>query len=48
MRRAGGKLRPVPNGTYRIELTVLKALGDPGIAAHIEHWTSPNVTIDRP
>ncbi len=44
MRRPGGKLRPVADGTYRIELTVLKALGDPGIAAHTEHWTSPNVT----
>jgi hypothetical protein len=41
MRRPGGKLQPVADGTYRIELTVLKALGDPGIAAHTEHWTSP-------
>jgi len=48
MRRPGGKLRPVADGTYRIELTVLKALGDPEIPAHTEHWTSPDVTIDRP
>jgi hypothetical protein len=48
MRRPGGKLRPVADGTYRIELTVLKALGDLDIAAHTEHWTSPDVTIDRP
>jgi len=27
---------------------VLKALGDPEIPAHTEHWTSPDVTIDRP
>ena len=37
MKRAGGRLKTVPNGSYRIELTVLKALGDPANPAHIEH-----------
>ena len=45
MRRAGGTTRPVPNGTYRIELSILKALGDRRNPAHVEHWTSPNITI---
>jgi minor extracellular serine protease Vpr len=48
MRRAGGRARPVPNGTYRLELSVLKALGDPRNPAHFERWTSPNITIARP
>jgi len=47
-RRQGGKLRAVPNGTYRLELSVLKALGDPNNPAHTEHWSSPNITIARP
>jgi len=48
MRRAGGRTRPVPNGTYRIESAVLKALGDPRNPAHVEHWTSPDIVISRP
>jgi minor extracellular serine protease Vpr len=48
MRRAGGGARPVPNGTYRIDLAVLKALGDPRNPAHIERWPSPDITIVRP
>jgi minor extracellular serine protease Vpr len=48
MRRAGGRLRAVPNGSYRIELSVLKALGDPDNPAHTEHWTSPTIVISRP
>ncbi len=48
MHRPGGMLRPVADGAYRIELSVLKALGDPDNPAHTEHWTSPNITIDRP
>jgi minor extracellular serine protease Vpr len=47
-KRAGGKVRTVPNGTYRIELSILKALGDPANPAHFERWTSPNITIARP
>ena len=48
MRRPGGRLRTVPNGTYRIDLSVLKALGDPRNPAHVERWSSPNITIARP
>ena len=48
MRRAGGRLRPVADGAYRIELSVLKALGDPANPAHTERWTSPDIVIDRP
>jgi minor extracellular serine protease Vpr len=48
IRRVGETPRPVPDGTYRIELSVLKALGDPHNPAHFERWTSPNVTIARP
>ena len=48
MRRAGGRLRTVPNGTYHIELSILKALGDRRNPAHFERWTSPNITIARP
>lgn len=40
--------RAVPDGQYKIRLTVLKALGDPANAAHTESWTSPTITIDRP
>ena len=38
----------VANGTYRIELSVLKALGDKNNAAHRQLWSSPNITIARP
>jgi subtilisin family serine protease len=47
-RRIGGKLDTLPNGTYRMELSVLKALGDPRNPAHFERWSSPNITIARP
>jgi subtilisin family serine protease len=48
IKRAGGKLKTVPNGSYRIELSVLKALGDPDNPAHTEHWPSPTIVISRP
>jgi minor extracellular serine protease Vpr len=48
MKKQGGKLRPLPNGSYRIDLSVLKALGDPDNPAHTEHWLSPNILIARP
>jgi minor extracellular serine protease Vpr len=38
----------VPDGTYKIVVKALKALGDPGNPAHWETWTSPAITIDRP
>ena len=47
-RRPNGRVKDVPNGTYRIDLTVLKALGDPRNPAHVETWSSPNITIARP
>ncbi|HEV8345027.1 MAG TPA: S8 family serine peptidase [Vicinamibacterales bacterium] len=47
-KKQGGKTRVAPNGTYRIELSVLKALGDPRNPAHFERFTSPNITIARP
>ena len=39
MGRAGGRTRPVPKGTNRIELSILKALGDRRKPAHVERWT---------
>jgi minor extracellular serine protease Vpr len=47
-RRPGGRQRTVPNGTYRIDLSILKALGDPRNPLHFERWSSPNITIARP
>jgi hypothetical protein len=38
----------VPNGRYRLIMTVLKALGDNDNAAHYETWTSPVITVARP
>jgi minor extracellular serine protease Vpr len=48
MTRAGGQLKAAPNGSYRIDLTVLKALGDKTNPAHTEHWLSPTIVISRP
>jgi minor extracellular serine protease Vpr len=47
-RKPGHKVKGVPNGTYRLELSVLKALGNPNNPDHFERWTSPNITIARP
>jgi hypothetical protein len=44
----GGPALPVPDGTYVVTLSALKALGDPADPAHWETWTSPTFTIDRP
>jgi len=38
----------VPNGTYRLRMSVLKALGDPANPAHWEIFNSPVATIARP
>lgn len=38
----------VPNGTYVIKLSVLRALGDERNPAHWETWTSPVITVARP
>ena len=45
---AGNKEYTVPNGTYVLKMTVLKALGDEANPAHTETWTSPSFTIARP
>ena len=44
----GKKTFTVPNGQYRLTLSVLKALGDPDNPADVETWSSPVVTIARP
>jgi subtilisin family serine protease len=44
---AGGA-RDVPDGAYRVEISVLKALGDPRNPAHRESWLSPPIVITRP
>jgi hypothetical protein len=41
-------LYKVPNGTYVLKLSVLKALGDTNNPAHWETWTSPVVTLNHP
>jgi minor extracellular serine protease Vpr len=38
----------VPNGTYVLKLSVLKALGDEDNAAHWETYTTPPITLARP
>jgi minor extracellular serine protease Vpr len=45
---SGGKTYDVPDGQYVIKMTVRKALGDAANPAHVETWTSPVITIDRP
>jgi hypothetical protein len=44
----GNKPKTVPNGTYKIVVTALKANGDKKNPAHTETWTSPVITIARP
>nr|WP_297428863.1 S8 family serine peptidase [uncultured Actinotalea sp.] len=38
----------LPDGRYVLEVTALKALGDPADPGHVETWTSPVFDIDRP
>ena len=45
---AGNKTYTVPDGTYYVKVSLLKANGDAGNPAHWETWTSPAFTIDRP
>lgn len=42
------KIVKVPNGTYVLELSALKALGDTNNPADWEVWTSPVVTLNHP
>jgi hypothetical protein len=46
--KSGQAWKAVPDGSYKLIVKALKALGDPGNAAHWETWTSPTITIDRP
>lgn len=41
-------IKEVPNGTYNVKVSVLKALGDESNPAHWEIWTSPTITVARP
>ncbi|MFP4635496.1 MAG: S8 family serine peptidase, partial [Nitriliruptoraceae bacterium] len=38
--------RPVPSGTYTLEVNVLRALGDPDNEDHWETWESPEFELD--
>jgi subtilisin family serine protease len=38
---------PVPEGVYRVRITVQKSLGEDANPAHFESWTSPPITVDR-
>jgi hypothetical protein len=46
---AAGKVRrdALPDGAYKLQLVVTKALAEPNNAAHIETWTSPTFLITR-
>jgi subtilisin family serine protease len=44
----GDHRKVVPNGTYVLKMSALKALGDESNAAHWETWTSPPITLARP
>lgn len=38
----------VPDGTYTIEVQAVRTLGDSHNPDHVETWTSPPITLDRP
>ena len=42
------KRKVVPNGTYLLKLSVLKALGDENNASDWETFSSPPITLARP
>lgn len=44
----GKRITEVPNGSYIIRISVLKALGDENNPDHWEIWESPMFTIERP
>jgi subtilisin family serine protease len=46
---AAGKVqrKELPDGAYRLQLVVTKALAEPNNPAHIETWTSPTIFITR-
>jgi minor extracellular serine protease Vpr len=47
---AAGKLhrKELPEGAYKLQIVVTKALAEEGNAAHTEVWTSPTIVIARP
>ena len=45
--KKNGTVLTVPNGTYTLDVSVLKALGDSTNEADWEMWASPTVTIQR-
>jgi hypothetical protein len=45
---AGNKTYSVPDGTYYVKVSLLKANGDASNPAHWEYWTSIPFVIDRP
>jgi subtilisin family serine protease len=44
----GRSVNTLPDGSYVLRFSVLKALGDPANPAHWETWISPTFVIDRP
>jgi minor extracellular serine protease Vpr len=42
------KVKVLPNGTYRLKLSILKALGNENNAADWETFTTPPITLARP
>ena len=44
----GNIMDVVPNGSYVIKMSVVKALGDPNNPAHVETFTSPQFFLARP
>jgi hypothetical protein len=44
----GKRIRTAPDGQYTLKLSVEKPLAERNNSAHIETWTSPTFTIDRP
>jgi hypothetical protein len=45
--KVNNRRTPLPMGDYRLELSVLKALGDESNPEHWETWTSPVISIAR-
>ena len=44
----GRQILTVPNGVYRLTLSIKKALGDDDNPVHWESWVSPPITLARP
>jgi minor extracellular serine protease Vpr len=44
----GNQMLMVPNGQYKVVVTILKALGDETNPGHVETWESPTITVARP